>query len=236
MNGEKTMKQQPSHDRKPAAPAAGARARASFMNRLLLAAVTAAVMLTVSCHERKTPNPGPAPAAGQPTGPGAAPVPASRPVRTQPASLILLYTTALMGEVTDCGCPHHPRGGLARHAHYSMGLKEARRDVVQVNGGDAFFQYLGANPVVNEGMKKKALAIAAASARMGVDAINVGKEDLMAGYAFLKDELEKGQGHEPLHLVSMPAAPRSASSDCSPRARPATPPSPRWTRWPPPRK
>ncbi|HUT53845.1 MAG TPA: hypothetical protein VM658_10685 [bacterium] len=189
------------------------RARASFANGILVAALAAALVFAASCREPSKPQnsgqppavarpdatqPGPA----QPAAPGPPPALALRPLRDHAASLILIYTTGVSGELTDCGCPHHPRGGMARRAHYALGLEQARQDVVQVDGGDAFFRFMGPSPHPGEDMKKQARAIAAAMAHMKVDAMNVGKADLAAGYAFLKNELEKGQGHEPLHLVS----------------------------------
>lgn len=171
---------------------------------ILAAALIAALLLTGSCREKSENKTAP------PAQPAATTVPAStqpavpalpaKPARSESASLILLYTTGLNGELVDCGCPHHPRGGLARRAYYALGLKKAQPAVVQVDGGDSFFPP-SVNPN-NDDMKKKARAIAAAVSAMGIDAVNVGRQDLAAGFEFLKDDLVRPANGTALPLIS----------------------------------
>jgi len=120
------------------------------------------------------------------------------PRSDQPGELTLIYTTGNNGEVKDCGCPHHPLGGLARRAQYVQevktggqpgGIKSSGRTVVQVDAGDGFFAFTGQNIVPSPYDQNKAKIIARSLARMGVDAVNVGMFDLLAGPEFLKKDL-----------------------------------------------
>jgi len=130
------------------------------------------------------------PGAGTPTGP------------VKPAEkFILLYATAILGELVDCGCPAHPRGGLARRAEVARGLGAANAGhFLHVDGGDAFFPSSGPN-AANDEQKKLALVIARSFAHMGINAVNVGPMDLAAGLPFLRDQLAKA-GETELPFVS----------------------------------
>lgn len=118
---------------------------------------------------------------------------------TGPAGeLTLIYTTGNNGEVKDCGCPHHPLGGMARRARIVQDLKQGGktgsethppRQVLQVDAGDGFFDYLNPPLLAAASDQDKAQVIARALTRMDVDAINVGSFDLAGGYDFLKQAL-----------------------------------------------
>jgi len=116
----------------------------------------------------------------------------------QPKELTIIYTNSNNGELKDCGCPHHPLGGMARRAKWVQDLKQggtsagvARppRQVVQVDAGDGFFAYLSPNMPVPSSDQAKAKVMARALAKMGEDAVNVGSQDFAAGLDFLQNDL-----------------------------------------------
>lgn len=51
------------------------------------------------------------------------------------ASLVILYGGEERGSLDECGCPHRPRGGLARQKSYFDALQESNSPVLFVNGG-----------------------------------------------------------------------------------------------------
>ena len=111
----------------------------------------------------------------------------SRP--TQPVPLTLIYTTSVQGEVKDCGCPHHPLGGLARRAKYIEDLRAGGKTLVQVDAGDGFFAYVNPNVMASPNDQEKAKVIARSLQRVKVDALNVGQLDLAGGLDFLQKQL-----------------------------------------------
>ena len=150
----------------------------------------AALALAVAC------NRGPVPAAA-----GGTPAPGQRGVAA-PVKLILVYATGVSGELVDCGCPHHPRGGLARRAEMALGLGHANPGrVISLDGGNAFFAAPAPAPV-NDELKKRALVMARGLARMGVAAVNAGPIELAAGLAFLKNDLAQPPGTDPVPFIS----------------------------------
>jgi len=125
----------------------------------------------------------------------------ARPGLDKDASFTLVYTTGISGEVLDCGCPGHPRGGLARRAKWVEGIKEART-VLQVDGGNVFFPSRGPRADITPKDKDQARVLAKGMARIGVDVVNLGGQDLLAGFDFLEKELAKPEGFDPLPLIS----------------------------------
>ncbi|OGP61423.1 MAG: hypothetical protein A2V67_02015 [Deltaproteobacteria bacterium RBG_13_61_14] len=101
----------------------------------------------------------------------------------------MIYTTSNQGEVKDCGCPHHPLGGMARRAKYVADLQAGGKTLVQVDAGDGFFAYTNANAMAPPHDQEKAKVIARSLQRMGVDALNVGQLDLAGGLDFLQKQL-----------------------------------------------
>jgi 2',3'-cyclic-nucleotide 2'-phosphodiesterase (5'-nucleotidase family) len=168
----------------------------------LITAITAVVFLAASCTaEPKNDNPEPETTAIKDSDADKAPAAPARPKLIKPASVTLLYTTAVSGELVDCGCPGHPRGGLAKRAHYVMGINEAREFTLQVDGGNCFFPSMGAR-AADDSHKKKAKVLAAGMARMGVQVVNIGRQDLAAGLEFLEEELGRPEDSDPLPLIS----------------------------------
>jgi len=132
--------------------------------------------------------------------PSLPPIPV-RPGMDEKAEFTVIYTTGVTGEIVDCGCPHHPRGGLARRAKYVEGIDKAR-DVIQVDGGAVFFPYKGTRRQMNDLMKDKARVLARGMSMIGVDAVNVGAYDLAAGLDFLTGELANPEGQDPVPFIS----------------------------------
>jgi 2',3'-cyclic-nucleotide 2'-phosphodiesterase (5'-nucleotidase family) len=129
------------------------------------------------------------------------PVPA-KPSRTSPASFVVLYSTGVTGELVDCGCPHNPRGGLARRALWIKKLREAQPAVVYLDGGNTFFAN-GVQPAtVTEDLKNRARVQAKGMAAMGMDVANIGPNDLASGLNFITGELAKGDGKKGVPFVS----------------------------------
>jgi 2',3'-cyclic-nucleotide 2'-phosphodiesterase (5'-nucleotidase family) len=95
----------------------------------------------------------------------------------------------VQGEVKDCGCPHHPLGGLARRAKYVADLWVGGKTLVQVDAGDGFFAYVGGNVMASPNDQEKAKVMARSLQRMKVDALNVGQLDLAGGLDFLQKQL-----------------------------------------------
>jgi 2',3'-cyclic-nucleotide 2'-phosphodiesterase (5'-nucleotidase family) len=131
-----------------------------------------------------------------------------RPANSGPApskELSIIYTNSNNGELKDCGCPHHPLGGMARRAKWVQDLKQGvtsgvaspPRQVLQVDAGDGFFAYQSPGLPASPSDQAKAKVIARALAKMGEDAINAGSQDFGAGFDFLKNDLA-GQNHLPL--------------------------------------
>ncbi len=155
----------------------------------------------------KTPTP---PKPPKPPTPPTPPKPPKRPTPTPPpasaagkgAGVSMLYSTAISGELFDCGCPGHPRGGLAKKALWIKKFREARKSVAHFDAGNAFFTYRGPAGAADDKAKKSAIAIMRGLLYMGVEAVNVGPQDLKAGLEFLQSEIAPGHEGHALPLVS----------------------------------
>lgn len=148
------------------------------------------------------------PAAASPTQPSAIDptlpeVPAA--ASFEQASFTLIYTTGVVGELVDCGCPSHPRGGLARRAQWVKGLKGSRT-VIQVDGGDCLFPQRPAGAPVSDDLKARANVMARGLSAMGIDAVNVGDLELEAGIDFLQKELMPGDSTLPFLSANLVSA------------------------------
>lgn len=132
-------------------------------------------------------------------GPGASAAPAAP---AKPAEkFVMLFATGVSGELVDCGCPSHPRGGLARRAEVARGLAGANPGhFLNLDAGNAFFA-LTAPGALGDDKKQQARAMAKSLSYMGINAVNVGPMDLAAGLPFLRDELARA-GSSELPFVS----------------------------------
>jgi len=180
---------------------------------LLFALLVLATTLSASCKDKDeapiidgatptTPD-GATVAAGGPAPlpDGVPPIP-PRPDRGEEVKVILLYSTAVSGELTDCGCKGHPRGGLARKSKYINGLRDANDHLVHLDGGELFFPQARGQVKITDIQKNYAKVIAKSMTRIGVDAINVGHQDLRAGLDFLTDELARPDPKTELPFIS----------------------------------
>jgi len=126
------------------------------------------------------------------------PVP-SKPGMAENTRFSMVYTTDVFGEIEHCGCPGHPRGGLARRVEYVQKLEE-KGPVLQVDAGNLFFPYRGRAPRINETQKERAQVLAKGMSRLGVHAVNVGYQDIQASVDDLK-ELTAPENMDPVPLV-----------------------------------
>lgn len=116
------------------------------------------------------------------------PLPA-RLARDDEADFVLLYGGEEQGSLEPCGCPHRPRGGVARQAAYAEAVRRADPTVAlaAVNGGhwlddatDIDGEWRPVVPVSNRWM-------VAGLEALGLAALNVGYDD-MAGLTSLGDD------------------------------------------------
>lgn len=101
-----------------------------------------------------------------------------------------------------CGCPSRKMGGIARRAKFIQRFVELKEQVIQVDSGDSFFAYHPPNVQPSEEEKQKAIVIAKGSAKLNVDAINVGLFDLSAGLDFLNELKAQAREYGELNLIS----------------------------------
>jgi len=148
--------------------------------------VVGALVFFLNCRSG---SPGP----GEP-GLGAAVAPAA--VVKPAEKFVMLFATGVSGELVDCGCPGHPRGGLARRAEVARGLADANPGhFLNLDAGNSFFA-MTPPAVPGDDKKQQARVMAKSLSYMGVNAINVGPMDLAAGLPFLRDELARAGASE----------------------------------------
>jgi len=93
-------------------------------------------------------------------------------------------------------------GGIARRAKYIERMLELKKPVLQVDAGDLFFgEHLQGRPITAFN-KDSALVLARGSAKLKVDAVNVGAQDLYLGAQFLKELKENSKENGGLNLIS----------------------------------
>ena len=94
--------------------------------------------------------------------------------------LILVYLTDVKGEIEECGCKGHPRGGLARRATVLDGIWKKGKPVLQVDAGDLFGAHTQAD-------REQTKFLCAELGALGLDAIGLGEQDLNYGLDFLRE-------------------------------------------------
>ena len=154
----------------------------------MVAVLVAALGPLAGCRRAAPPAPGPASGAATPA--------ASAPVSTPPRGKVITvaYSSNLLAEYEQCGCPVHPQGGLARRATL---LDQARTEsdaVLVLDAGDLLLPDgpLTARPDVGpaarnpEEVARRAHLMLAALARLGVAAFAPGEHDLAIGPALLR--------------------------------------------------
>ncbi|MBK7047605.1 MAG: bifunctional metallophosphatase/5'-nucleotidase [bacterium] len=94
--------------------------------------------------------------------------------------LVLVYLTDVKGEIEECGCKGHPRGGLARRATVLDGIWKKGKPVLQVDAGDLFGAHTQAD-------REQTKFLCAELGALGLDAIGLGEQDLNYGLEFLRE-------------------------------------------------
>ncbi len=94
--------------------------------------------------------------------------------------LILVYLSDVKGEIEECGCKGHPRGGLARRATVLDGIWKKGKPVLQVDAGDVFGAHTQAD-------REQTKFLCAELGAFGLDAIGLGEQDLNYGLDFLHE-------------------------------------------------
>ena len=93
-------------------------------------------------------------------------------------------------------------GGIARRAQYIERMLELKKPVLQVDAGDLFFGEHSQGQPITAFNKDSALVLARGSAKLKVDAVNVGAQDLYLGANFLKELKKNSQDNGGLNLIS----------------------------------
>jgi|GEM_PF-1575138 len=119
-----------------------------------------------------------------------------------PKNLYIFFTDDLLGEIDLCGCPGRPMGGVARRAKYVQRLVELGEAVIQLDAGDSFFRFHPSGFPIPESEKEFARVIAKSSAKMKLDAFNVGVLDMSLGTDFLKELKKQAKPYGDLSLIS----------------------------------
>src|SRR5688500_17897317 len=110
----------------------------------------------------------------------------------QASPLALVHTANRQGEVQPCGCQVNQIGGLNRMQAF-LEKQRAKSTVVLLDSGDTFFSAATLNPMRKDQEVLRAKLIAAAYAKMGLDALTPGERDFGNGVDFLR-ELQKDSG------------------------------------------
>ncbi len=119
-----------------------------------------------------------------------------------PVNLHVFYTNDLSGEIDLCGCPSHNMGGVSRRAQFLERFITLQEPMLQVDAGNGFFREVPNDYRVSPMDRERALVLAKAAARLEVDALNVGWQDLAAGPEFLLELQEKAKARGELNLIS----------------------------------
>jgi 2',3'-cyclic-nucleotide 2'-phosphodiesterase/3'-nucleotidase len=104
------------------------------------------------------------------------------------ASLTLIHTSNTLGEVEPCEtCPESGNsGGLARRSHYIKTIKEERKELLILDGGDSLTMSYFSRESERAKALKRAEFVLRIYEKMGYDAINIGDTDLALGVDDLK--------------------------------------------------
>lgn len=95
------------------------------------------------------------------------------------ASLILIYSSDMLGKIRSCGCTVEDAGGLGRRATYTEEVREGPREVLVLDAGDAFSLDLSFT-------KKEAELTMESFNLIGVDVFTPGETEFIFGLPFLK--------------------------------------------------
>ena len=103
----------------------------------------------------------------------------------------LVLSGSMHGQLDPCGWKKNPMGGLSRRYVKIQELKSQDKNPIVLDAGDLLFSTTNLN---NDNLKSEEFrsnAIIEGYNKIGCDAINVGKYELLNGLAFLKDISKK---------------------------------------------
>jgi hypothetical protein len=134
--------------------------------------------------------------------PAAAQPGARAPIPPRGKQITLIYSSNLLAEYEQCGCPVHPMGGLARRATQIDRARAESDAILVLDAGDLFLPLAaraksGPPPVADE-IERRGRLLAGAYARMGTTAFLPGERDLALGLPVLRRLANTGAAGLPL--------------------------------------
>ena len=179
--------------------------KSSAWVRVGLAGLAMAVLPTAGCRRSSNgPAAGgpasngpaaPAPAAGQPSGVSPTDATATAAVPPRGKQIAIAYSSNMLAEYEQCGCPVHPQGGLARRATLLDRARAESDAVLVLDAGDLLLPAGPLPPPARDGapparnldeVTRRAHLMLGALARLGVAAFAPGEHDLAIGPALLR--------------------------------------------------
>lgn len=103
----------------------------------------------------------------------------------------LVMSGNMHGQLDPCGWKKNPMGGLSRRYVKIQELKTKGKNPIILDAGDLFFSTINLNEDNIKSEEFRASAIMEGYNKIGCDAINVGKYELLNGLSFLKNISEK---------------------------------------------
>ena len=98
----------------------------------------------------------------------------------------LVMSGSMHGQLDPCGWKKNPMGGLSRRYVKVQELKSEEKNPIILDAGDLFFSTTNLNKNNIESEEYRADAVLKGIGKIGCDAINVGKYELLNGLSFLK--------------------------------------------------
>ena len=102
------------------------------------------------------------------------------------ASLILVYSSDMLGKIRSCGCTVEDSGGLGRRATYTEEVRKGSKEVLVLDAGDAFSLDLSFT-------KTEAELTMESFNLIGVDVFTPGETEFIFGLPFLKSVAENAE-------------------------------------------
>ena len=103
----------------------------------------------------------------------------------------LIMSGSMHGQLDPCGWKKNPMGGLSRRYIKVQELKSEGKNPIILDAGDFFFSTTNLNKNNIKSEEYRAGAILEGYDKIGCDAINVGKYELLNGLSFLKNMASK---------------------------------------------
>lgn len=102
------------------------------------------------------------------------------------ASLILIYSSDMLGKIRSCGCTDEDTGGLGRRATYTEEVRKGSKEVLVLDAGDAFSLDLSFT-------KTEAELTMESFNLIGVDVFTPGETEFIFGLPFLKSVADNAE-------------------------------------------